>query len=129
MEELNTKNYGLQLYKRFLLHVIIAWLTFNIGDWIVHFYNVIFGLAYTVNKDGSPVSAADRFINNNINQPLCLWILLLAFLAEVNYLFIFKRRSLLWFVLSSIVLAKVGSGVSMLFQKHPAYIPSLAQFY
>lgn len=114
--------------KRFLLHALIAWLIFNIGDWVVHFYNVQFGLAYAVNADGSPVSAADRFINNNLNQPLGLWILLLAFLAEANYLFIFKQQKFLWFCLSSLLLAKAGSGISMLFQKHSPYVPALAQY-
>jgi hypothetical protein len=106
-----------------LLHAITAWLIFNIGDWLLHSYNVQFGLAYTVNNDGAPVSAADRFINNNINQPLVLWVLLLAFLAEINYQFVFKSRGLLWFTGGCFVSGLAGSFISILFQKQSIYVP------
>ena len=116
------------LLKRFVLHALAAWLLFNACDLAYNFYQVQFNLAHTVDANGAEVSAAQRFINHNLLQPLVAWVLLLAFLAEVNYLFVFTKRSVWWFAVSSIVLAKIGAGISLLFQQGPSYTPPLARF-
>jgi hypothetical protein len=128
MEESTIKPTIFGSLKRFLLHALVIFLLFNAADLVYNFYRVEFGLAHTVNHDGSAVTASQRFVNHNVNQPLIPWLLLLAFLAEVNYTFVFKRRKLLWFIISSIVLAKIGSGFSLLFQHGPVYTPPLARF-
>lgn len=114
--------------KRFLLHAITVWIVVNIWSWFEYIYKVKFDLAYSGNTDGSPVSFFDNFINHNINQPLCLWILLLAFLAEANFLFVFQRKNLAWFVFSSIFLGIAGGAASLIFTKHYVFYPILAQF-
>ncbi|MDB4918353.1 sensor histidine kinase [Mucilaginibacter sp.] len=128
MEESITRLTIYSFVKRFLLHVITVWLIVNIWSWFEYIYKVKLDLAYTVNKDGSPVSFLDNFINHNINQPLCLWILLLAFLAEVNFRFVFQRKNLVWFVFSSICLGITGGAVSLIFTRHYVFYPILAQF-
>jgi hypothetical protein len=128
MEESITRLTIYSFIKRFLLHVITVWLIVNIWSWFTYIYKVKFDLAYTVKQDGSPVNFLDNFINHNINQPLCLWILLLAFLAEVNFRFVFQRKNLAWFVLSSICLGIAGGAVSLLFTRHFAFYPLAAQF-
>jgi LytS/YehU family sensor histidine kinase len=114
--------------KRFLLHAITVWIVVNVRSWFEYIYKVKFDLAYSVNKDGAPVSFLDNFINHNINQPLCLWILLLAFLAEVNFFFVFQRKNSAWFVFSSICLGLAGGAASLIFTKHYVFYPILAQF-
>jgi hypothetical protein len=128
MEESTIKPARFTVLKRFMVHALVALLLFNAVDLAYNFYHVQFGLAYTVNHDGSAVTEIQRLINHNVNQPLILWVLLLAFLAEGNYVLVFKRRSLLWFVVSSIVLAKLGGGFSLLFPGGSAYVPPLARF-
>jgi LytS/YehU family sensor histidine kinase len=127
MEELYTKPTVYSFIKRGLIHAIVVWLIVNIYSWLEYVYNVKFNLAYSVNKDGSAVSFADSFINHNINQPLCLWVLLVAFLAEANFQFIFRPRSLTWFVFGSICLGIIGGTISLLFTKHFAFYPIAAQ--
>ncbi|HVW97350.1 MAG TPA: sensor histidine kinase [Mucilaginibacter sp.] len=127
MKAIETKS-AIIFIRRFLFHALVAWLVFNSGDLIFNFSREFFGLAHTTNPDGTSVSIAQRFINHNLNQPLILWILLLALLAEANYLFVFRKYNLFWFAFSSILLAKLGSGASFLFQKNSDFIPPLARF-
>lgn len=128
MEESTIKSAIFIALKRFMVHALVAFLLFNAADLAYNFYHVQFGLAHTVNHDGSEVSEIQRLINHNINQPLILWVLLLALLAEGNYVFVFKRRSLVWFIVGSIVIAKLGGGFSLLFPGGSVYTPPLARF-
>ena len=128
MEKFNIKKNAFIFINRVLLHALAAWSVFNAGDLVRNFYKVYFGLAHTVNHDGSIVTVAQRFINHNFHQPLIPWILLLALLAECNYLFVFKRKSLLWFALSTVALAKIGGGTSLLFQREDTFTPLLAKY-
>ncbi|MDB5089948.1 MAG: hypothetical protein JWR09_3942 [Mucilaginibacter sp.] len=128
MEELHTKSSAYIFIKRFLVHAVTVWLVINIYSWLEYIYKVKLDLAYTINKDGSPVSFADSFINHNINQPVVLWVLLIAALAEANFLFVFQRKGLVWFVFSSICFGIAGGAISLLFTRHYAFYPIAAQF-
>lgn len=114
--------------RRFLLHTLIIWSAINIGSWLLYKYNILFNLAYTVNVDGSIISAKDQFISHNFHQPLIIWMLLIAFLAELNFLFLLQKKGLLWFATGSICLGLVGSAISMLFTTVIAIYPRAAQF-
>jgi len=114
--------------KRFLLHALIIWLLVNTGSWILYIYKVKLDLAYTVNKDGSLISFTESFVQHNLKQPLILWVLLVAFLAELNYRIGFRGKSLLWFIISSKCLGIAGGAVSLLFTAHNQYYPVFAQF-
>jgi LytS/YehU family sensor histidine kinase len=128
MEEIYQKPTTLSFIKRFVVHAVVVWLAINVFSWLEYIYKVKFSLAYTVNKDGSLVSFADSFITHNIHQPLFLWVLLVAFLAEGNYVFVFRRKSLVWFIVSSACLGVVGGAISLLFTKHLAFYSTGAQF-
>lgn len=128
MEEIYQKPTALSFIKRFVVHAVAVWLAVNALSWLEYIYKVKFSLAYTINKDGSLVSFTDSFINHNIHQPLFLWVLLVAFLAEINYVFIFRRKSLVWFIVSSACLGILGGLISLLFTKHLAFYSTGAQF-
>jgi hypothetical protein len=128
MEESITRLTIYSFIKRFLLHAITVWLIVNIWSWFEYIYKVKFDLAYTVNKDGSLISFSDSFINHNIYQPLLLWVLLIAFLAEGNYVYVFRQKSLVWFIVSSACLGVLGGAISLLFTKHLAFYSTGAQF-
>lgn len=115
-------------FKRAMLHSLTIWLLFNIGGWLLYLYNVKFNLAYTTNADGSLQSFAERFVNHNVNQSFILWVLLIAFLAELNYCYVFLRKPLGWFLVSFIALGLAGGAVSLLFTKSYPYYPRFAQY-
>jgi len=128
MEETTVKYNLYNFIKRFLVHAFVLWLLINTWGWIEYIYKVRFDLAYTVNKDGSTLTFTDNFINHNVNQPLILWVLLIAFLGEANWLFILQRKSLVWFATGIICLGLVGGATSLLLTKHFAFYPIAAQF-
>ena len=128
MEEIYQKPTAYSFIKRFVVHAVVVWLAVNIFSWLEYIYKVKFNLAYTVNKDGSLISFTDSFINHNIHQPLFLWVMLVAFLAEGNYVFIFRRKGLVWFIASSVSLGVLGGAISLLFTKHLAFYSIGAQF-
>jgi sensor histidine kinase YesM len=128
MEEIYQKPTASAFLKRFVVHAVVIWLAVNAFSWLEYIYKVKFDLAYTVNKDGSLINFGDSFINHNIHQPLFLWVLLVAFLAEANYVFVFRQKSLVWFIGSSVCLGILGGAISMLFTKHLAFYSTGAQF-
>ncbi|MEP6612092.1 MAG: histidine kinase [Mucilaginibacter sp.] len=128
MEEIYQKPTALSFIKRFVVHAVVVWLVVNVFSWLEYNYKVKFNLAYTVNKDGSLISFTDSFINHNIHQPLFLWIVLVAFLAEGNYVFVFRRKRFVWFIASSACLGVLGGAISLLFTKHLAFYSTGAQF-
>ncbi|MEN0054027.1 MAG: histidine kinase [Mucilaginibacter sp.] len=80
-----------------------------------------------MHDDGSLVSAFDQFINHNLHQPLILWVLLIAFLSEWNYL-LFFRKKVVWFALGSICVGLSGSAISLVFTTGIDIYPREAQF-
>ena len=128
MEELNQKTTLYNFIKRYVIHALAIWLFVNIVSWLQYLYAVKLNLAYSVNKDGSLVSEADRFINQNFHQPLCLWILTFTLLAEINFLLTTKSKKLSKFVIYSILLGIAGGAISLLYANHTAYYPLIAEF-
>jgi len=128
MKEINQEPTAFNFIKRFVVHAVVVWLAVNAFSWVEYIYKVKFDLAYTVNKDGSLITFGDSFINHNIHQPLFLWVLLAAFLAEANYVFVFRQKSLVWFIISSVCLGVLGGAISLLFTKHLAFYSTGAQF-
>lgn len=127
MEEIHQKPTAYNFIKRVTIHAVVIWLAVNIYGWLNYIYKVKFDLAYTVNKDGSLISFKDSFVNHNLNQPLLFWLLLLALLAEANFVFVFRPKKLSVFILSSIAFGIVGGAASMFFTKHFAFYPIAAQ--
>ena len=114
--------------KRSSLHAALIWVAVNAASLLIYQYNVFFNLAFTINANGSLISAKDQFINHNLHQPLVFWMLLVAILAEADYWFIFRKKGLPWFLAGSVCLGFSGSAVSFLFANTVTFYPRTAQF-
>lgn len=97
----------LRIWQQWLVHACLFWIGTNLTDFVTFWYEVSTRGIYSINPDGSPVNAWQRFVNHNGVQLGWLVILGGTLLIELNYHLLFKVRSLL----TSLLVSFVGSGV------------------
>ena len=89
---------SLKFWQKAFLLTFVVWLVLTLSDMLSYMYRVHSWGNFIFNEDGSPFTLWQRFISLNFEQFVWLPILLFTFLAEVNYHFIFRRRSTKLFV-------------------------------
>jgi hypothetical protein len=93
----------LRFWQQWLLHAFVIWFGVTVFDMLSYLYRVQTWGNYIVHPDGSPLTAWQRFTGHNVEQRIWLDILVCVFLAEANYHFVFRRRSVKLFLGSSLV--------------------------
>lgn len=94
--------YKLRFWQQWLLHAFIVWFVLTLYNLLSYFYKIQRWGNYIFKEDGTPFTVWESFVSYNYDQLVWLDIALLAFLAEVNYHFIFKRRSTSQFIACSL---------------------------
>ncbi|MDR6197167.1 histidine kinase [Siphonobacter sp. SORGH_AS_0500] len=99
------KSFRLSIWQQWLLHAFLFWLLLELSELVTFFFEVQTGGAYSVNPDGTPLSLQQRFIHHNVTQAIWAVILLGTLPIELSYHLVFKKRSLLYFLCTSILIA------------------------
>ncbi|WP_104381648.1 sensor histidine kinase [Sphingobacterium sp. HMA12] len=89
------------LFRNWFTHLLIVWIILNLSS-IVSFINRSNRDVAFTNQDGSPIPLWQYFGNYNFHLSDIVVMALFLFLAEVNYLFLFKRIHWLLLLLTSL---------------------------
>lgn len=99
----NKKTKPLPFWAQWLIHSFSIWLILNFNELFTYWYKVKTNGNFIIKEDGTYVTQWDRFVNINYHQNTILLILAFVFIAEANYHFVFRKKNLVVFILSSIV--------------------------
>ncbi|KAA0989184.1 hypothetical protein FXO21_02880 [Dyadobacter sp. UC 10] len=91
----------LAIWQQWLLHALLIWAGTELSDAIGYWYEVSTHGVYLINPDGSGVTQWQRFVNHNYYQTVWLVILAGTLIAELNYHFIFRKKPLSYFIVST----------------------------
>ncbi|MPR37357.1 sensor histidine kinase [Salmonirosea aquatica] len=102
---------------QWLFHALIAWFLLNLNDSVSYWLEIQRNGPYIFNPDGSPYSQWDRFANHNYNQSVWVVILVGTGFIEANYHLSFRRRTLRFFLGSTLLAGVVFQAFLFLFNR------------
>ncbi len=89
------------LFRNWSIHFAVVWAIVNVFSMVSFFYDTSRGMMIT-NQDGSNLTVWQHFENNHFHLSDTLAMGLFLFLAEVNYLFLFKKVKWFLFALTTL---------------------------
>jgi len=89
------------LFRNWLIQFVAIWTIVNVFSIVSFIYDTSRGMVIT-NQDGSSVTVWQHFENNNFHLSDMSLMALFLLLAEVNYLFLFKKINWLLFALTTL---------------------------
>lgn len=89
------------LFRNWLIHFAVVWTIVNVFSIVSFIYDTSRGMIIT-NQDGSYVTVWQHFENNNFHLSDMLMMALFLFLAEINYLYLFKKIKWLLLALTTL---------------------------
>ena len=99
----NLKTKRLPFWAQWLIHSFSIWFILNFNEAFTYWYKVRTNGNFLLKEDGTYATQWDRFININYYQNTILLILVFILIVEANYHFVFRKKNLAIFILSSIV--------------------------
>jgi len=88
-----------KLLQNWLFHTLIIWILLNIYYSLSYLYQMNIWGPMTVNSDGSPVTVLQMLSMHNLQHPDYLFLLPFVLLVELNYWLIFKKYSIIYFII------------------------------
>lgn len=95
--------------KNWLIHLVAIWALLNCWYSILYLYRVQLWGVFSINPDGSPVTAGQMLVTHNLHRPDYLYLVPFILLVELNYWLVFKRYHLVFFITGAIAAASVAT--------------------
>ncbi|QCR22039.1 hypothetical protein C1N53_06600 [Pontibacter sp. SGAir0037] len=105
--------YKLRFWQQWLLLAVSVWFVLNLSDTILYLYRLQTWGNYITYEDGTPVTVWQRIISHNTEGLLWLFIPFFSLLAEANYHFVFKRKNMMLFVISTFACGAAGVSLTV----------------